>query len=150
MKYLYKYPAARSFPYGDLIETNRRRSREEFEYELLDTGVFATIAISTCSSRICVSRVPEDVLIRITVHNRGPDQPAFACCHALVPEHVVMGVKMAKNRLSARQPLVQSRPLIPSLGNTGCIAIRLRSFYSPKTTQITSGSGDSPMPPPPG
>ena len=39
MKYLYKYPQ-RQFPYRDLIETNRGRSREEFEYELLDTGVF--------------------------------------------------------------------------------------------------------------
>ena len=39
MKYLYKYPQA-AFPYGDLVETNRRRSRKELEYELLDTGVF--------------------------------------------------------------------------------------------------------------
>ena len=39
MKYLYKYPQ-REFPYRDLVETNARRSREEFEYELLDTGVF--------------------------------------------------------------------------------------------------------------
>ena len=39
MKYLYKYPQ-REFPYRDLIETNQARSREEFEYELLDTGVF--------------------------------------------------------------------------------------------------------------
>ncbi len=39
MKYLYKYPQ-REFPYRDLIETNGRRSREEMEYELLDTGVF--------------------------------------------------------------------------------------------------------------
>jgi hypothetical protein len=39
MKYLYKYPQ-REFPYRDLVETNRKRSREEFEYELLDTGVF--------------------------------------------------------------------------------------------------------------
>ena len=39
MKYLYKYPQA-AFPYGDLVETNRRRSRNEMEYELLDTGVF--------------------------------------------------------------------------------------------------------------
>ena len=39
MKYLYKYPQ-REYPYRDLIETNRRRSREEFEYELLDTGIF--------------------------------------------------------------------------------------------------------------
>jgi hypothetical protein len=39
MKYLYKYPQA-AYPYADLVETNRRRSRNEFEYELLDTGVF--------------------------------------------------------------------------------------------------------------
>ena len=39
MKYLYKYPQA-EYPYRDLIETNRGRSREDFEYELLDTGVF--------------------------------------------------------------------------------------------------------------
>ena len=40
MKYLYKYPQ-RAYPYADLIETNAgRRTRDEFEYELLDTGVF--------------------------------------------------------------------------------------------------------------
>jgi hypothetical protein len=39
MKYLYKHPQ-REFPYKDLVETNQHRSREEFEYELLDTGAF--------------------------------------------------------------------------------------------------------------
>ncbi len=39
MKNLYKYPQ-RAYPYADMVETNRRRSRSEFEYELLDTGVF--------------------------------------------------------------------------------------------------------------
>ena len=39
MKYLYKYPQG-EFPYLDLVETNRRRSRHELEYELLDTGIF--------------------------------------------------------------------------------------------------------------
>ena len=39
MKYLYKYPQS-EYPYRDLVETNRGRSREEFEYELLDTGIF--------------------------------------------------------------------------------------------------------------
>ena len=36
MKYLYKYPQA-AYPYADLVETNRGRTRKEFEYELLDT-----------------------------------------------------------------------------------------------------------------
>src|SRR5437762_7991496 len=39
MKYLYKYPQA-AYPYLDLVETNKRRSRADMEYELLDTGVF--------------------------------------------------------------------------------------------------------------
>src|SRR6476469_8735314 len=39
MKYLYKYPQA-EYPYRDLIETNRGRSRQQFEYELINTGVF--------------------------------------------------------------------------------------------------------------
>ena len=39
MKYLYKYPQA-AYPYADLVETNRRRARDDMEYELLDTGVF--------------------------------------------------------------------------------------------------------------
>src|SRR3974390_185675 len=39
MKYLYKYPQA-AYPYLNLIETNRGRTRRDLEYELLDTGVF--------------------------------------------------------------------------------------------------------------
>ena len=39
MTYLYRYPQS-EFPYEDLIETNRLRGRNDFEYELLDTGVF--------------------------------------------------------------------------------------------------------------
>ena len=39
MKYLYKYPQS-PFPYDDLVRTNRQRTRTDFEYELLDTGIF--------------------------------------------------------------------------------------------------------------
>src|SRR5271168_2986579 len=39
MKYLYKYPQA-EFPYGQLVEENRRRGKNQSEFELLDTGVF--------------------------------------------------------------------------------------------------------------
>jgi len=71
MKYLYKYPQ-REFPYRDLVETNGRRSREELEYELLDTGVFADDRYFDVFVEYA-KEGPEDVLIRITVHNRGPD-----------------------------------------------------------------------------
>jgi hypothetical protein len=71
MKYLYKYPQ-REFPYRDLVETNRRRTREELEYELLDTGVFADDRYFDVFVEYA-KEDPEDVLIRITVHNRGPE-----------------------------------------------------------------------------
>jgi len=70
MKYLYKYPQ-REFPYQDLIEKNRTRSREEFEYELLDTGVFDDDRYFDVFVEYA-KEGPEDVLIRITVHNRSP------------------------------------------------------------------------------
>jgi hypothetical protein len=71
MKYLYKYPQ-REYPYADLIETNRKRSREEFEYELLDTGVFHDDRYFDVFVEYA-KEGPEDILIRITVHNRGPE-----------------------------------------------------------------------------
>jgi hypothetical protein len=71
MKYLYKYPQA-AFPYADLLETNRRRSRNEFEYELLDTGIFSDDRYFDVFVEYAKSG-PEDILVRITATNRGPD-----------------------------------------------------------------------------
>ena len=71
MKYLYKYPQ-REFPYRDLVETNRQRSRDELEYELLDTGVFDDDRYFDVFVEYAKAG-PEDVLVRITVHNRGPE-----------------------------------------------------------------------------
>src|SRR5271163_2941093 len=71
MKYLYKYPQA-EFPYRDLLETNARRSREEMEYELLDTGIFDTDRYFDVFVEYAKGD-PEDVLIRISAHNRGPE-----------------------------------------------------------------------------
>ena len=71
MKYLYKYPQ-REYPYSNLVETNRKRSREEFEYELLDTGVFDDDRYFDVFIEYA-KESPEDILIRIIVHNRGPE-----------------------------------------------------------------------------
>jgi len=71
MKYLYKYPQA-AFPYGDLVEENRRRGRQQREYELADTGVFKEnryFDVFVEYAKAC----PEDILVRITAANRGPD-----------------------------------------------------------------------------
>ncbi len=71
MKYLYKYPQA-SYPYADLAETNRRRTRHEMEYELLDTGVFDEDRYFDVFVEYALA-APEDILIKITVANRGPE-----------------------------------------------------------------------------
>jgi hypothetical protein len=71
MKYLYKYPQP-EFPYCDLLETNRKRSREELEYELLDTGVFDADRYFDVFVEYAKAD-PEDLLIKITVYNRGPE-----------------------------------------------------------------------------
>src|SRR5262249_52456079 len=70
MKYLYKYPQA-SYPYGTLIETSCHRSRHEFEYELVDTGVFDQDRYFDVFVEYAKAS-PEDILLQITVHSRGP------------------------------------------------------------------------------
>ena len=71
MKSLYKYPQG-EFPYRDLLETNRGRSREEMEYELLDTGAFHEDRYFDVFLEVA-KEGPEDLLIRVSVHNRGPE-----------------------------------------------------------------------------
>ncbi|MGA7189063.1 MAG: hypothetical protein WBY66_11240 [Candidatus Acidiferrales bacterium] len=71
MKYLYKYPQA-AFPYVDLVETNRRRSKNDMEYELLDTGVFKDDRYFDVFVEYAKDG-PEDILVRITAANRGPE-----------------------------------------------------------------------------
>ena len=71
MKYLYKYPQ-RAYPYSDLVEENRRRSRREPEYELIDTGIFAEDRYFDVVVEYAKGDV-EDILIKITVTNRGPE-----------------------------------------------------------------------------
>ena len=71
MKYLYKYPQA-AFPYDDLVLTNRGRGKLEPEYELLDTGVFDDNRYFDVFVEYAKA-APDDVLIRITVCNRGAE-----------------------------------------------------------------------------
>jgi hypothetical protein len=71
MKFLYKYPQA-PFPYDRLVQTNAHRSRHEMEYELLDTGVFEGDRYFDVLVEYAKAS-PEDVLIRISATNRGPE-----------------------------------------------------------------------------
>jgi hypothetical protein len=71
MKFLYKYPQA-EFPYRKLLEENQRRDRQHFEYELLDTGVFDEDRYFDVFVEYAKA-TPEDLLVRISVANRGPE-----------------------------------------------------------------------------
>ena len=75
MKYLYKYPQA-AFPYEDLVEENRRRGRSAPEYELLDTGVFDEDRYWDILIEYAKAGV-NDILIRVTATNRGPEAAAL-------------------------------------------------------------------------
>ena len=71
MRYLYKYPQA-PFPYAQLVEENRRRDRHSLEYELIDTGVFDNNRYFDVFVEYAKGSV-EDLLVRITAANRGPE-----------------------------------------------------------------------------
>jgi hypothetical protein len=71
MRMLYKYPQA-EFPYANLVAENRRRTRNDPEYELLDTGVFADSRYFDVFIEYAKTDA-EDILIKITAVNRGPE-----------------------------------------------------------------------------
>ena len=112
MKCLYKYPQE-AFPYSDLVETNRKRTRKDCEYELLDTGVFD----ENCYFDIFIEyakAAPEDILIRITAENRGP-APAVL--------HLLPTLWFRRTWNTLRDP---DRPLLEQVkdrdGNVGILA----------------------------
>ena len=75
MKCQYKYPQ-RAFPYWDLLSTNRSRSKQEMEYELLDTGIFEEDRYFDVVVEYAKAG-PDDILMLVTAYNRGPDAAAL-------------------------------------------------------------------------
>jgi hypothetical protein len=71
MKALYKYPQA-EFPYGRLVEENQHRSKWDPEFELSDTGIFDGNCYFDVLAEYAKAS-PDDILIRITAANRGPE-----------------------------------------------------------------------------
>ena len=110
MKYLYKYPQA-AYPYNDLVQTNKHRGRTEPEYELLDTGVFDENRYFDVFVEYAKDS-PEDILIEITVANRGPDA---AVLHVLPTLWFRNTWSWQKNSL---KPLLEQRE-----GPHGCLLI---------------------------
>ena len=108
LKMLYKYPQ-REFPYARLVEENRRRGRDQMEFELLDTGIFDDDRYFDVFVEYAKAG-PDDLLMRVTVHNRGPE----AATLRVLPQLWFRNTWSWKN--SAR----------PSLSRTGRTAILAR------------------------
>ena len=105
MKYLYKYPQA-AFPYDDLVETNRNRSRYELEYELLDTGIFDDDRYFDVLIEYAKADA-EDILIQISIANRGPEA---------APLHVLPTLWF---RNTWSWPVGGAKPVLTTVGGTG-------------------------------
>jgi hypothetical protein len=100
LSYLYKYPQA-EYPYGDLVATNAARGRDQFEYELLNTGVFDDDRYFDVAVEYAKASV-EDLLVRVTVHNRGPEAATLHLLPTLLFRNTwSWGVDDTRPRLSA-------------------------------------------------
>lgn len=81
MKHLYKYPQA-EYPYSDLVNTNRNRNKFEKEYEILDTGIFNDNKYFDVFTEYAKND-SEDLLIRVTIHNRSEEAAYVAALPTL-------------------------------------------------------------------
>src|SRR6266516_1458378 len=105
MKYLYKYPHA-EYPYNNLIETNKRRNRNDMEYELLDTGVFNGDRYFDVFVEYA-KQGTEDILVRITAANRGPGAAELHLLPTLWFRHDWSAWIAASNRAAEKRILKQ-------------------------------------------
>ena len=143
MKYLYKYPQ-REFPYGDLVETNARRSREEFEYELLDTGIFDDDRYFDVFVEYAKA-APDDIADPLHgAQSRSRGGAAARAADAVVPQHVVLGRRHGAKPVllgASKGTIVASHRRAGQ--RTHCPARARASCCSPRTRATTSGSGVS-------
>ncbi len=110
MKYLYKYPQ-RAYPYNELIQKNRQRGRFDLEYELIDTGVFDEDRYFDVFVEYAKGN-PDDILIQVTVWNRGPESATLHLLPTLWFRNTWSWWK------SDKKPLLEAQP-----DNTGFSAV---------------------------
>ena len=152
MKYLYKYPQA-AFPYADLVETNRRRNRNEMEYELLDTGVFeddryfdvfVEYAKGGPKTSSCASR-------RSTGDRTRPTCISCRRCGSAttgrrgLPNRTERPRNRTSSRSRRRQARARSRRRIRCWVHSSCRAKAMCRCSSPRTKPTTSGCFPAPQ-----
>ncbi len=101
-KALYKYPQA-EFPYERLVEENARRGKLEREFEILDTGIFDEDRYFDVFAEYAKA-APDDICIRVTVCNRGPEAaPLHLLPTGVVPQHLDVGLQLRGELLAAAE-----------------------------------------------
>ena len=120
MRYLYRYPQA-AYPYDDLVATNARRGRDELEYELLDTGVFDADRYFDVVVEYAKA-APEDIAVRITASNRGPEPPRSRCCRHSGSATPGRGTATPSARASRSSPTALRSPSSRATPISGSVA----------------------------
>ena len=106
MKYLYKYPQA-AYPYDDIVKTNRGRSRQEPEYELLDTGVFDEDRYFDVFVEYAKAG-PEDLLMKSPSATAARSRPRCTCCRRSGFATPGRGAAPARGRRCGRSPTTRA------------------------------------------
>ncbi len=142
MKYLYKYPQ-REFPYPRPARDEPGKVAEEMEYELLDTGVFNEDRYFDVFVEYA-KEGSEDVLIRITVHNRGPEMARLRLLPTLWFRNTwSWGDDDRKPSLREAAPGSFRLPTM-NWASTGCTAMEIRRCSSQRMRAMPAVSGASP------
>ena len=129
MRMLYKYPHA-AFPYQQLLDENRRRGRADPEYELLDTGVFVESRYFDVYFEYAKADV-EDILIKITAINRGPEAAPLQLLPSLWFRNTWSWGK------DLRRPVVCKGPSVP-----GSVCAELQHWKYGKRWLLCAGQPD--------
>ncbi|HEX5270748.1 MAG TPA: glucosidase, partial [Gemmataceae bacterium] len=108
MRFLYKYPQG-AYPYSLLVEENRRRAGQGFEFELLDTGVFDEDRYFDIVVEYAKAG-PDDLCVRIEAFNRGPEP---APLHLL--PHLWFRNVWAWGHAQIREPAIRPGPASPGV-----------------------------------
>ena len=146
MKSLYKYPQA-AYPYRNLVETNRRLGRQDFEYELIDTGVFDQDRYFDVFVEYAKAS-PEDILIQITIYNRGPEAAEVHVLPTLWYRNQWSRQSQADRprlqQVAGPRGCASCRPAIPDWATAGSTVQGTCRCCSRKTTPTRSVSSESP------
>ena len=158
MKALYKYPQ-REFPYQWLLDENRRRARQDPEFELVDTGIFDDDRYFDVFTEYAKAS-PDDVLIRIRVFNRGPEEATVILLSRVAGFHLrwvwylsvgsvwtqAIANLLVLRREFGRKLNFASATAQPAAGTSSRSPERRCSIRTERTTRPTKSSPSAPRP----